>query len=124
MTLIVVLGLALEAVSGNGGGQGLAHALEVLTQGTTRETEKALELLAKLADMQVMPALVQALRGDDGRVRVTAQNIMWTIWLRSGSDEIDTLMAEGIRLMEAGNVEAIEVFDQISRPCSQIRRRV
>ena len=76
MTLIIVLGLALEAVSSNGGGQGLAHALEVLTQGTTAEKLKALELLAKLADMQVMPALVQALRDDDGRVRVTAQNVM------------------------------------------------
>jgi tetratricopeptide (TPR) repeat protein len=114
MTFIVVLGLALEAVSGNGGGQGLAHALEVLTQGTTGEKLKALELLAKLADMQVMPALVQALRDDDGRVRVTAQNVMWTIWLRSGNDQIDTLMAEGIRLMEAEQYpEAVEVFDQI-----------
>jgi tetratricopeptide (TPR) repeat protein len=114
MTFIVVLGLALEAVSGNGGGQGLAHALEVLTQGTTGEKLKALELLAKLADMQVMPALVQALRDDDGRVRVTTQNVMWTIWLRSGNDEIDTLMAEGIRLMEAEQYpEAVEVFDQI-----------
>jgi tetratricopeptide (TPR) repeat protein len=114
MTLIVVLGLALEAVSGNGGGQGLAHALEVLTQGTTAEKLKALELLAKLADMQVMPALVQALRDDDGRVRAVAQNVMWTIWLRSGDDQINTLMAKGIRLMEAEQYpEAVEVFDQI-----------
>jgi tetratricopeptide (TPR) repeat protein len=114
MTLTVVLGLALEAVSGNGGGQGLAHALEVLTQGTAAEKLKALELLAKLADMQVMPALVQALRDDDGRVRVMAQNVMWTIWLRSGNDQVDTLMAEGIRLMEAEQYpEAVEVFDQI-----------
>jgi tetratricopeptide (TPR) repeat protein len=114
MTLIVVLGLALEAVNGNGGGQGLAHALEVLKQGTAAEKLKALELLAKLADMRVMPALVQALRDDDGRVRVAAQNVMWTIWLRSGNDQIDTLMAEGIRLMEAEQYpEAVEVFDQI-----------
>jgi len=114
MTLIVVLGLALEAVSGNGGGQGLAHALEVLTQGTTAEKLKALELLAKLAGMQVMPALVQALRDDDGRVQVAAQEVMWTIWLRSGNNQVDTLMAEGIRLMEAEQYpEAVEVFDQI-----------
>jgi len=114
MTLIVVLGAALQAVNGNGGGQGLAHTLEVLRQGTTAEKLKALELLAKLADMRVMPALVQALRDDDGRVRVTAQNVMWTIWLRSGNDQIDTLMAEGIRLMEAERYPAaVEVFDQI-----------
>jgi tetratricopeptide (TPR) repeat protein len=114
MTLTVVLGLALEAVNGNGGGQGLAHALEVLKQGTAAEKLKALELLAKLADMQIMPALVQALRDDDGRVRAAAQNVMWAIWLRSGNDRIDTLMVEGIRLMEAEQyAEAVEVFDQI-----------
>ena len=114
MTLIVVLGLALEAVNGNGGGHGLAHALEVLKQGAVAEKLKALELLAKLAGMQVMPALVQALHDDDERVRVAAQEVMWTIWLRSGNNQIDTLMAEGIRLMEAEQYpEAVEVFDQI-----------
>ena len=112
--LIVVLGLALEAVNGNGGGPGLAHALEVLRQGTAAEKLKALELLAKLADMQIMPALVQALRDDDGRVRGAAQDVMWTIWLRSGNEQIDSLMVEGIRLMEAEHYpEAVEVFDQI-----------
>src|SRR5512134_903757 len=114
MTLIVVLGLALEAVNGNGGGHGLAHALEVLKQGTTAEKLKALELLAKLADMQLMPALVQALRDGDGRVRAAAQNVMWAIWLRSGNDQIDALMVEGIRLMEAEQYpQAVEVFDHI-----------
>jgi tetratricopeptide (TPR) repeat protein len=114
MTLIVVLGLALEAVNGNGGGQGLANALEVLRQGTAAQKLKALELLAKLADMQVMPALVQALRDDEVRVRAAAQEVMWTIWLRSGNDQIDALMVEGIRLMEADQYsEALQIFDQI-----------
>jgi tetratricopeptide (TPR) repeat protein len=112
--LIVVLGLALEAVNGNGGGHGLAHALEVLRHGDPAEKLKAIELLAKIGDMQVMPALVQALRDDDIRVRAVAQNAMWAIWLRSGNDDIDTLMAEGIRLMEQQQYpEAVELFDQI-----------
>ena len=113
-TLIVVLGLALEAVNGNGGGHGLVHALEVLKQGTPAEKLKALELLARVADMQVMPALVQALSDTDVRVRAAAQNVMWAIWLRSGNDGIDALMVEGIRLMELQQYpEAAEVFDQI-----------
>jgi tetratricopeptide (TPR) repeat protein len=113
-TLIVVLGLALDAVNGNGGGHGLAHALEVLKQGTPTEKLKALELLARVADMQVMPALVQALRDTDVRVRAAAQNVMWAIWLRSGNDRIDALMVEGIRLMELQQYpEAAEIFDQI-----------
>jgi Tetratricopeptide repeat len=113
-TLIVVLGLALEAVNGNGGGHGLAHALDVLKQGTPAEKLKALELLATLGDMQVMPVLVQALRDDDVRVRAASQNVMWAIWLRSGNDEIDALMVEGVRLMESQQYpEAVEIFDQI-----------
>jgi tetratricopeptide (TPR) repeat protein len=113
-TLIVVLGLALQTVNGNGGGQGLAHALEVLRQGTPAEKLKALELLATLGGMQVMPALVQALRDDDGRVRGATQHVMWAIWLRSGNDEIDALMAKGVQLMESQQyAEAVEVFDQI-----------
>jgi tetratricopeptide (TPR) repeat protein len=111
---MVVVGLALEAVNGNGGGQGLAHALEVLKQGSVAEKLKALELLAKLADTQVMPALVQCLRDDDERVRAAAQEVMWSIWLRSGNDQIDALLTEGIRLMETEHYpEAVEVFDQI-----------
>jgi tetratricopeptide (TPR) repeat protein len=114
MALIVVLGLALESVSGNGGGQGLAHALEVLKTGSPAEKLKALELLARLGEMPAMPALVQALRDEDERVRAATQNTMWAIWLRSGDDEIDALMAEGIHRMESEQyAEAIEVFDQI-----------
>jgi tetratricopeptide (TPR) repeat protein len=113
-TLIVVLGLALEAVNGNGGGQGLAHALEVLKQGPPAERLKALELLARVADMQVMPALVRVLRDSDDRVRTVAENVMWTIWLRSGNEQIDALMVEGIRLIEVEHYpEAAEIFDQI-----------
>jgi tetratricopeptide (TPR) repeat protein len=112
--LIVVLGLALEAVNGNGGGQGLARALEVLKQGPPAEKLKALELLARVADMQVMPALVQALRDNDDRVRTVAENVMWTIWLRSGNEQVDALMVEGIRLIEVERYpEAAEIFDQI-----------
>jgi tetratricopeptide (TPR) repeat protein len=112
--LIVVLGLALEAAHGNGGGHGLTHALTVLKQGTAAEKLKALELLARLGDMQVIPALVQALRDDDARVRAAAQHVMWAIWLRSGNDQIDALMAQGIHLMESQQYpEAVEIFDQI-----------
>jgi tetratricopeptide (TPR) repeat protein len=86
----------------------------VLKQGTPAEKLKALELLATLGDMQVMPALVQALRDDDARVRAATQNVMWAIWLRSGNDEIDALMAKGVQLMESQQyAEAVEVFDQI-----------
>jgi tetratricopeptide (TPR) repeat protein len=113
-TLLVVFGLALEAVNGNGAGQGLAPALEILRRGPPAEKLKALQLLARVADMQVMPALVQALRDDDSQVRAAAESVMWIIWLRSGNEQIDALMAEGIRLMELEHYpEAAEIFDQI-----------
>jgi tetratricopeptide (TPR) repeat protein len=114
MTLIVVLGLALESVSGNGGGQGLAHALEALKTGSAAEKLKALELLARLGEMPAMPALVQALRDEDAQVRAAVQNTMWAIWLRSGDDEIDALMVEGVHRMQAQQYgEAIEIFSQM-----------
>jgi tetratricopeptide (TPR) repeat protein len=95
-------------------GHGLAHALEVLKQGRAAEKLKALELLARLGEMSTMPALVQILRDDDARVREAAQNVMWTIWLRSGNDDIDALMVEGAQRMEQEEYpEAIEIFDQI-----------
>lgn len=112
--LFGVLGFALEAVNGNGGGHGLAHALDVLRHGAPAERLKAIQLLARIGDMHVMPALVQALREDDGRVRAAAQGAMWAIWMRSGNDDIDGLMAEGVRLLEQQRYpEAVEVFDQI-----------
>ena len=112
--LFGVLGLALEAVNGNGGGHGLAHALDVLRHGAPAEKLKAIQLLARIGDMQVMSALVRALRDEDMRVRAAAQEAMWAIWVRSGNDDIDGLMAEGVRLMEQQRYpEAVEVFDQI-----------
>jgi tetratricopeptide (TPR) repeat protein len=112
--LFGVLGFALEAVNGNGGGHGLAHALDVLRHGAPAERLKAIQLLARIGDMHVMPALVQALLDDDGRVRAAAQGAMWAIWMRSGNDDVDGLMAEGVRLLEQQRYpEAVEVFDQI-----------
>ena len=112
--LFGVLGFALEAANGNGGGHGLAHALDVLKHGAPAERLKAIQLLARIGDMHVMPALVQALLDDDGRVRAAAQGAMWAIWMRSGNDDVDGLMAESVRLLEQQRYpEAVEVFDQI-----------
>jgi len=112
--LFVVVGMAMGSASGNGRGQGLSHALEVLKRGNPSQKLKALELLARLGDMHVMPPLVQALRDADADVRLVAQNVMWAIWLRSDNEAIDALMAEGSRLIESEQYpEAVEVFSQI-----------
>ncbi|MGH8055887.1 MAG: tetratricopeptide repeat protein [Candidatus Entotheonellia bacterium] len=112
--LLVVMGMAMGSASGNGRGQGLSHALEVLKRGDPSQKLKALELLARLGDMHVMPPLVQALRDEDADVRQVAQHVMWAIWLRSDNDAIEAAMAEGSRLMEVEQYpEAVEVFSQI-----------
>jgi tetratricopeptide (TPR) repeat protein len=112
--LAVVCGMAVGSANGNGGGQGLAHALEVLRTGAAADKLKALELLARVGDMQVMPALVQALRDVDLEVRDAAQNAMWAIWLQSGREDIDALMTKGIRLMDRQRyAEAVEIFSQM-----------
>ena len=112
--LAMVFAMAVGSANGNGGSQGLAHALGVLRTGSPADKLKALELLAKLGDMQVMPTLVQALRDDDLGVRAGAQETMWAIWLQSGNDAIDALMVEGIRLMDRQRYpEAVEVFSRM-----------
>lgn len=112
----LAVGLAVEVGNGNGGGDGFAHALRALRRGTPTEKRQAIELFATIGDMQVIPTLLQMLRDDDGGVREAAQNAMWIIWLRSGDDEIDTLMSEGIRLMEQEEyAESIAIFDEMIR---------
>ena len=116
----LAVGLALEVGNGNGGGHGFAHALRALRRGTPTEKRQAIGLFARIGDMQVIPALLQMLRDDDGGVREAAQDAMWAIWLRSGDDEIDRLMSEGIRLMEQEEyAEAIEIFDEMIRRAPQ-----
>jgi tetratricopeptide (TPR) repeat protein len=112
--LFGVFGMAMGSANGNGRGQGLTQALDILRTGAPADKLKALELLAKLGDMQVMPALVQTLRDADLNVRAAAQETMWTIWLRSGNDAVDALMVEGMRLMDRRHYsEAVAVFTQM-----------
>jgi tetratricopeptide (TPR) repeat protein len=111
--LALIVALAVSGGNGNGGAQGLAHVLGVLRRGTAMDKLKALALLARLGDMQVMPALVRALRDDDGRVRAAAEAAMWTIWLQSGNEAVDALMAKGIHLLERQRYrDAVEVFSE------------
>ena len=65
-----------------------------------RAGARALGATGTMADA---PALVQALRDADRVVRALAERALWQLWSRSGDDEIDGLMANGIEQIAAGD---------------------
>src|SRR5437879_11561661 len=64
--------------------------------------------------MADIPALVQALRDVDSRVRAFAENAMWQVWSRSGDAEADRLFATGVEQMQTRQAEAaVETFTEV-----------
>src|SRR5207245_11437444 len=73
--------------------------------------QRAVRLLAENGSMEDIPALVEALRDVDSRVRAFAENAMWQVWSRSGDAEADRLFAVGVEQMQARQAEAaVETF--------------
>jgi tetratricopeptide (TPR) repeat protein len=64
--------------------------------------------------MDDVPVLVKALRDPDPLVRGLAERALWEVWSRSGDDETDRLLAEGIEQMSAReNADAVETFTRV-----------
>jgi tetratricopeptide (TPR) repeat protein len=54
------------------------------------------------------------LTDDDPDVRGVAEQALWTLWSRSGDDQVDALLARGVREMSAGDLEAaINTFSEV-----------
>jgi len=88
------------------------EALQALTGAADAEArQRAVRWLAEKGAMEDIPALVQALRDVDSRVRAFAENAMWQVWSRSGDAEADRLFAVGVEQMQARQAEAaVETF--------------
>jgi len=88
------------------------EALQALAGAADAEArQRAVRWLAEKGAMEDIPALVQALRDVDSRVRAFAENAMWQVWSRSGDAEADRLFAVGVEQMQARQAEAaVETF--------------
>jgi tetratricopeptide (TPR) repeat protein len=75
----------------------------------------ALEL-AEVGTMTDAPALLQALRDPDARVRGLAERALWGVWSRSGSEEVDHLLQAGVVEMQHGLLDAsVDTFSEVIR---------
>ena len=91
------------------------EALQALAGAADAEArQRAVRWLAEKGAMEDIPALVQALRDVDSRVRAFAENAMWQVWSRSGDAEADRLLALGVEQMQAHDGEAaVETFARV-----------
>ena len=91
-----------------------AALLERLRNGVVEERRIAAERLGQIGDDGATAALVQALRDPDAAVRSEAHDSLWAIWQRSGDPAIDSLLAQGIALMQSGRLpESVAVFSDV-----------
>jgi tetratricopeptide (TPR) repeat protein len=91
-----------------------AALLEQLQNGGVAERRSAAERLGAIGDDGATTALVQALRDPDSTVRSEAHDSLWAIWHRSGDPAIDSLLAQGIALMQSGRLpESVAVFSDV-----------
>jgi tetratricopeptide (TPR) repeat protein len=91
-----------------------AALLELLRNGAVEERRVAAERLGEIGDDGATTALVQALHDPDSTVRSEAHDSLWAIWHRSGDPAIDSLLAQGIALMQSGRLpESVAVFSDV-----------
>jgi tetratricopeptide (TPR) repeat protein len=92
-------------------------ALTALANGRDVEARRgAVSALADAGTMADAPALLDALRDSDSRVRALAERALWEIWSRSGNDDVDHLLRAGIVEMQHGQLEAsIDTFSEVIR---------
>jgi tetratricopeptide (TPR) repeat protein len=92
------------------------QALRFVDHGAPDKRLAAIERLAEVGTMADAEKLVPRLRDENENVRELAQAAMWHIWSRSGDAEIDTLYQQGIRQMQAANLDdALTTFSEIIR---------
>jgi tetratricopeptide (TPR) repeat protein len=92
-------------------------ALAALANGSDVEARRgAVSALAEAGTMADAPALLDALRDSDSRVRALAERALWEIWSRSGNDDVDHLLRAGVVEMQHGQLEAsIDTFSEVIR---------
>jgi tetratricopeptide (TPR) repeat protein len=112
--LFAVLAFPAGVVAGPGALD--AQRWAELERGTAAQRTEVLAWLADHGSPADTPAVVPRLKDADETVRQMAEVTLWTIWLRSGDEQADLWMKEGMALLSAGALEAsINAFSLVIR---------
>jgi tetratricopeptide (TPR) repeat protein len=82
------------------------EALQAITQAAPAQRLKGVERLMQVGTMDDTDAAVTRLSDPNPRVRVLAAAALWEIWSRSGNVEVDALFAQGVKQMQATDLQA------------------
>lgn len=111
---LLVACLALTATAAWAANKDVTTSLQQLKEGDALERREALSVLADEGDQSAVPDVVAALRDSDLVVRKLAEQTLWSIWGRSGDDEMDDLLQMGARLMvRGGAAQSVTIFTHI-----------
>lgn len=86
--------------------QELQATLAQLRSASSDARHAAARALGARGDAAAAPLVASALHDPDERVHAAAEAACWSLWMRSGDESVDTLMATGMRTMEAASTPA------------------
>jgi tetratricopeptide (TPR) repeat protein len=85
-----------------------------LSAADAQERRDAATRLGEVGTMADATMLVVSLRDPDEEVRARAEQAIWSIWARSGDEQVDRLYQAGVEQMSAGDLEqSIATFTRI-----------
>ena len=90
------------------------QAEQSLSAADAQARRDAATRLGEVGTMADATMLVVSLRDVDEEVRARAEQAMWSIWARSGNEEVDRLYETGVQQMSAGELQqSIATFTRI-----------
>jgi tetratricopeptide (TPR) repeat protein len=90
------------------------RALADLDRPDVTARRSAVQQLAEHGVMADLPALAAALRDPDPLVRSFVESAMWSVWSRSGDEDVDRLFAAGVEQMDQRQLDAaVETFTRV-----------
>ncbi len=112
--LALLLSLSSLAAADTAPALSRAQALHSLTHADAGIRRQAARRLGEVGAMADVPALLRALRDDDGLTRTRAEQSLRQIWGRSGDAQVDKLYQTGVRQMNDGEVQkSIATFSRV-----------
>ena len=112
LALSLAAGLAVTLAAKSGGRDEAVAELYSSDAGVRRN---AVDRLAELGETSDADLVIESLHDSDADVRAHAEVAVWTLWMRSGDPEVDSLLKSGVQRMEDGEMnQAVEAFTRIT----------